>query len=311
MDDGSLNFPRILEEVNGIEETPNPPSLMMSPDKISFGMGNILGSLSFKANAMILSKSKKLAFVTIESSGTLCIIDLSDMKSPFILSSLSLESEPYYYLLKNLILSSDEKMLYASNSKILEIIDVTDLYSPKLISRTKSGIFGQRSVNEEVIRDSKTSLAVSESKRTLYIGGLGLQVYDISDLKKPVLWKGFRNEKESQGNSRNEICLSPDGKVLLIANVTLDIYNISNPKEMKLMHSFKTESSPRSIMLSEDFKTAFLLGTSRNSEIIFEEADISNLESLKVRNTVHLGFESIYSPRFLAISPSKSKPFFF
>jgi len=65
-------------------------------------------------------------------------------------------------------------------------------------------------------------------------------------------------------------------------------------------------------MLSDDYKTAFLLGTAAKTfNIIFEEIDISNYNSLKIKNTVNLGYKSTHSPRFLAISPSKSKLFIF
>ena len=303
---------RVLEEELDealLQEPSFAPS--MTSDRISLSMGNVLSSLSLNVNSMILSKDKKIAFVTIDYSGTLYIIDISDLKSPYVMSSLNWELSTPDFRLKSLVLSLDEKTLYISNSKDLKIIDVTDPSFPKLISLTKSEIFWIDDVYEVIPSQFKPTLAVSESTKTLYIGGLGLEVYDISDPKKPVFLKGFKNDMTPKGIAINEICLSRDGEILFIVNGTLDIFNVSNPREMKQLYSLKTKSSLRSIMFSEDFRTAFLLGTDTKNEIIFEEVDISSYHSLKILNTVPLGHQSTNSPRFLAISPSRSKFFIF
>jgi len=163
--------------------------------------------------------------------------------------------------------------LYASNSRELEIVDVTDPSSPKLISFTNSEIFGDN-IQFEISEYFRTSLAVSERTKTLYIGGLGLQVYDISNPKRPILLKAVKNNKSedsSEGTLKNEICLSRDGQVLFMANGTLDVYNISNPKDIKQLDSFKTESDPRSLLLSEDGRTIFLLASDDMGQLILEE----------------------------------------
>jgi len=311
-----FNIPRVLEEGEDFSPLDNElvsltsSSPLSSSDKISLSMGNILSSLSLNVNEMILSKDRKIAYVTLDYYSTLKAIDVSHMQSPSVLGSLNLEISTFAYRIKNLLLSSDQKTLYASNSRDLEIIDVTDPSFPKLISLTKSAIFVDVPVNEAT-KYMKTSLAVEESTKTLYIGGTGLQVYDISDPKKPALLKAFKNElKLNYGLLRNEICLSHDGQVLFLANGTLDVYHISDPNEMKQIHSFTIESSPRSILLLEDKKTAFLLGNSVESdEIIFEEVEISDFASLKTKSTIKFAQKSINSPRFLAVSPSKSKFF--
>ena len=303
-------IPRILEEKE-LDKIPLQNPSPMVPDKISLSMGNVLSSLSLSVNAMVLSKDKKTAFVTIDFYGTLKIIDISDLHSPLIVNSLSLRVSTDEYRIKSLILSRDEKTLYASNSKDLEIIDISNLRSPKLISETRSKLFDSYQF-QDTTPSFKTSLVVSESTKTLYIGGLGLQVYDISDPKKPVLLRTFKNDvTEDKGIAVNEICLSRDENILFIANGSLDVYNISAPREMKQLYSFKTESSPRSLLFDEDGQTVLLLGTSEDDEIILEEADISSLDSFEVKNTFKLDDRSDYSPRFLAVSPSKSKLFIF
>jgi len=304
---------RILEQEDegaSDHELVSPPSSPpLTSDKISLSMGSVLSSLNLNVNSMVLSKDRKIAYVTLDYYGTLKVIDISDLQSPFVRGSLSLQTSTYNYRIKNLLLSSDEKTLYASNSRDIEIIDITDRDCPKLLSFTKSEIFTDGRMNE-YFGYFKTSLAVQENTKTLYIGGLGLQVYDISDPRKPLLLKAFKNDLIAVWSlSRNEICLSRDGEILFIANGTLDVYNISNPRDMKLLYSLKSESYPRSILLSEDEKTAFLLGTPRNYEVIFEEVDISDYAYPSVRNTVKLEQKSINSPSFLAVSPNKSKLF--
>ena len=84
-----------------------------------------MGALNLHVNAMVLSKDKKIAFVTLDYYGALQIIDISDLQSPFVIGSLNLELLTDNFRIRSLILSSD-----------------ADLASPKLISYTKSEIFG-------------------------------------------------------------------------------------------------------------------------------------------------------------------------
>lgn len=288
-------------------------------EKISLSMGNILGSLNVDVTAMVLSKDEKYAFVTLDYYGVMKIIDISDLQAPFIVSSLSLKVSGSTFRIKTLALSSDEKTLYVSNSRDLEIIDVSQLGSPRVVSSTNSQIFNETSFST-ISRYFKTSLAVDEKTKTLFIGGLGLQVYDISDPEDPILLKAYKNDLidveffKSKTIQRNDLCLSNDGQVLLVANGTLDIYNISDPKDIRLINSYPTESSARSIYLSKDGKTAFLLGTSsENQDMILEEVDLSNyLAAPIVKKSFTLkGYQSTYSPRILAVSPSKTKFYIF
>jgi len=307
-----FGIPRILSEEEEEERAEDHHEQMistMSSDKISLSMRNVLSSLNLNVNAMVLSKDRKIVYATLNRDGTLHIIDISGLKSPFILGSLNLRSSFFGYRIKSLALSSDEKTLYASNSRELEIIDVTDPSSPKLISVTDSAIFTYANGNE-MSEFFQTSLAVSEKTKTLYIGGVGLQVYDISNPKKPVLLKAFKGRKTlySEETLENEICLSHGEQVLLMAGGTLDVYNISNPKDIKQLNSFKTGSNLRSLLLSEDGKTIFLLGSDDMGWLMIEEGDISNFNSLKVRNSFQSGYRNVNS-RFLTVSPSKSKFF--
>jgi len=310
-----MNIPRILEENDSLNQEKTALVLQESQktsEKISLTMGEIISSLNIEASAMVLSRDRKTAFVTLDFYGTLKIIDLSDVKSPVILSSLGLDGSGYYYKFKSGILSSDEKTLYLSNSKVLEIVDVTNLESPKLISTTKSEIFLE-SLDFSIAGFWQTSLVLDGSTKTLFIGGLGLQVYDVSNSKEPILLNAYTNDMEQvpqivwQVFRRNEIRLSHDGKALLVVNGSLDVYDISSPKDLKLINSFSMGSDVRSIYLSEDSKVAYLLGTSGDKEMILEEVDISDYHSPKSLQSYTINEGSIMSPRILAVSPGRTK----
>ena len=306
--------PRILEqnhqEIEGEASTTSVPTSFLSSDKFSLSMGTVLGSLNLQVNDIILSKDRRFAFVTLDIYGTLNIIDMSDLQAPIIKSSLNLQAPSVNYRVKSLALSSDEKTLYATSCRYLEIIDITNLGSPKLISSTRSGMLDGNEFVENT-RLLKPSLVVDEKRGILYIGGLGLQVYDISYPKTPVLLKALRNNRGRDDQiSRNELCLSRDGHTLFVVNGTLDVYDTSNYKDIKLLYSMEKESSARSILLSEDGETAFLVGVDSSGEIIFEEMEISNSSSsVSIRKTMKLGYKSRNSPRFLGVYPSKTKFF--
>jgi len=300
-----LSISRMLEE----EERGNSiPVELWKSEKASLDMGNIMSSLDIVVTGMVLSATQRYAFVTIELYGTLKIIDLRDLKYPTIVGSLALKQPGNSFNIKALVLSQDEKTLFISNSRYLEIVDVTTVEYPKLISQTNSKFFAE-SIYDMLPVDFKTSLAFDENTKTLFIGGLGLQVYDVSNPKKPILLKALKNDLEYERAllTTNGICLSADGKALLVANGTLDVYDISDPKEIKLINSIETKSFGRSIFLSKLTKKAFLLGKSEDEQMILEEVDISNLKTPSSVKSYSLGPQDGYSANILATSPGETK----
>jgi len=313
--DASLRFPRALEEEKAetIVSTPI-PTLSSKSEKASLSMGNIVSSLNLDVNGLVLSKDRRFAFVTLDFYGTLKIIDITDIEFPRVVSSLTLNSSGYSFRIKTMTLSKDEKIVYISNSRDLEIIDVTDVESPKLVSFTASEIFDDEIWGAS--RYFRTSLVLDENTKTLYIGGLGLQIYDVSNPKKPVLLKAFENDKfetvfGSEVFQRNEICMSSDGQVLFHVNGTFEIFNISNSQDMKQISSLQTRSSVYALYLSKDSSKIFLLGTSEKREMVLEEVDISDYNSPSIKASFKLGQQSSLSPRILAVSPGESKFYIF
>jgi len=290
------------------------PPLAKSPEKISLSMGNIISSLNLDVTAMALSKDRKVAFATVNHYGTLKIIDISDLQAPVVISSLGLEVSGYTFQIKSLALSSDERVLYISNFRDLEIVDVADLESPKLLSFTSSEILTDYNT-PQVTRYCQTSLALDENTKTLFVGGLGFQVFNVSNPLKPVILRAEKNPlDEEKKHSRIDVHLSQDGKALFVANGTLDVYNISNPRDLKKINSFPTESSARSMYFPQDLnsKTVFLIGASVNQNVILEEMDISNYNEIKVAHrTYNLEYNSTFNARILAISPCRTKFFIF
>jgi len=282
------------------------------PEKISLSMGNIISSLNIDVTSMVLSKDKKIAFATLYFYGTLKIIDISDLQAPVVIGSLSLRVSSYYFELKSLVVSSDEKTLYISNSRELEIIDITDLGAPKLISFTPSTIFDE-SMFYEVPKNFRTTIAIKEDTNTLFIGGIGFQVYDVSNPSKPALLKAQKNalelEKKTLKLMQSDLCLSSDGEILFIANGELEMYNVSNPKSIEQLDPFPIgDDSARDLYLSEDLKTMFLLGVSVNDEMILKEVDISDYKSPKITESFTLNYTaSLKKVNILAVSPGRSK----
>jgi len=130
---------RILtEDHSQIQLNEEEPSISMKeestqPEKITLSMGNIKSVLRLNVDAIVLSKDQKIAFVCTSFDKALKIIDISDLKSPRIVASLSSTNQMIYRQrdIHALALSSDEKTIFVSNFIGLEIIDVTDLTSPK------------------------------------------------------------------------------------------------------------------------------------------------------------------------------------
>jgi len=284
-------------------------------EKISLSMGTILSSLNIDANAMILSRDKKTAFVTLSYYGTLKIIDISDLQAPNIIGSLRLKHSGYVYRIKTMVLSSDEKTLFLSNTRDLEIVNVRNLKSPQLLSRIASEIFDEWTSFNVIPDYFRTSLALDEKSKTLFIGGLGLQIYDISSPIMPMLISAEKNNYDIKFNvlEENEIWLSQADQVLFMAYSGLNIYNISNPREMSLISTMASKSSARSLYL-EDPKTLLLVGVSYREDeegIVLEELDISNYSAPIVRKSNQLGYGKTSVVHFLGVSPQKTKYFLF
>jgi len=317
----SLRFSRVLEEEQGVTNINTPKTTLASvsgslkSEKASLSMGSIVSSLNLDVNGLVLSKDRRFAFVTLDFYGTLKIIDISDIEFPRVVGSLALNISGYSFRIKTMAFSNDEKTLYISNSKDLEIIDVTDVESPKLISFTASEIFNEENRNGP-LRYFRTSLALDENTKTLYIGGLGLQIYDVKDPKKPILLKAFQNDKletdfGGEAIQRNEIYIPSESQLLFVANNTFDVYNIANPRDIKLLSSIETRSSVRALYPSKDSSKIFLLGTSEKKEMVLEEVDISNQNFPSITESFNLGQSSSYSPRILTVSPGESKFYIF
>lgn len=299
---------RILQE--GEQETLNNETPMNheEEEKINFAMGQIKSILKLDLKAMILSKDQKLAFAMIRYAFIVKVIDISDLESPKAIGSIGSELRDFSpeSQIPALQLSSDEKTLFVSTFVRLRIINVTNPTAPVDISFTES-------VSKMGSKPYKTSLILDEKTSTLLIGGLGLLVFDISNLATPTIVKLITNPQDKDYILQsNEIKLSHDRTVLFMANNTLDIYNISNPREIQLIFSLNTTSSANSLTLVHDPKRILLLGTSSNQGLLIDEVDVSNYSSPSIIKSHQPGSPTAQAAHFHdAHSPGQTQYFIF
>jgi len=327
-EDLPLPIPRILEEDQKISEDsilldhPQEETyLMMSSsrrpsqipnEKFTLTMANINSVLDLKASAFVLSADQKIVFAVV--SWSIKIIDISNLKSPKAIGSVSFGKPTSYNgnVLSALALSSDEKTLFFSNFMQLSIIDITNLNSPKQVFFTKTNIIPDDDLQKSV-KQFRASLAIDESTQTLFIGGLGLIVYDVSNLTEPKLLKAVANQPDYAiiyaifNETEVKLSLNQDQKVLFLANGTLDIYNISNPKDIQLISSIETSSTAASLQFTSDSNRILTLGLDENGMSI-DEIDVSNYSFPKIikSNNHYFGSQLFKIARFLAASPGQN-----
>jgi hypothetical protein len=280
-------------------------------EKISLSIGNVLSTLNIDVTAMVLSKDKKIAFTTVSYYGTLKIVDISNENYPSVIGSLALKQTGPVFKFKTLALSSDEKTLYVSNSRDLEIIDISNLEAPVLLSFTKSTIFDDISFLQTA-GNFRTSMAIDEQTKTLFIGGLGLQVFDILNPQHPALLSASKNDIGSDGKvERNEIALVQEKEMLIMANRNLYGYDVSSPRDVKVLFSFTAPSAVRSLLLSDDSKTVYLLGNAADKKLRLAEVDISDPKFPVLVNDYDTRLFITNSTGFLTVSPNKTKFYFY
>jgi len=294
---GSLLSERMLE-------TTSLSSSYLSNDhqrgSISLAMGEVLSSLNIEVHSIAMSKDFKTAFVTIYYSGTLKIIDVSDSSAPKIISSLHFQQSSFNYESKVLILSNDGKILYLRSDQYLEIVNVSNLKSPVLITSYRT------TPSSSSLGLPYLPMAISKNDQTLFISGLGLQIIDVSNPEKIHFIPAFNNETSLSENVFG-FSISKDEKTLYLANGTLHIFNISDLTDVKWIASYKTKSEASSIKLSHKIPgIAFITGTGSEGSIIVEKVDLTDPESPKEMASFEPRVSGQSLPSILAISPDEA-----
>jgi len=268
---------RLLEEAEPINyEYDEQHQDNSSTERISLSLGKVLSSMNLQASHMIVTKDMKYAFATLTSSGGLKVIDISNLAAPNVVKTLSFPIQSIFSKQRFMYLSPDEKTLFVSCFEVLEIFDITNPESANRVAYLEDEKFLGVITKFDKFRLS-ISFALSADSKTLFVGGFGLQIFDISDLEGPILLDSQLTAPKLRSYLPLAIATTADRKTLWIANGTLDAYNISDARNMRLINSFSdSEISMNSIVLSHDNKTAFGLGMVGTEKIQIAKLDVSN-----------------------------------
>ena len=303
---------RILEET-----TPKLPTTTTQQEehRISLSMGRILSSLSINAYSVVLSKDGQTAFVSVVRSGAVKIVDISTPESANVVNSIKLLPVEYPFVGKILTLSPDGNTLFASNMHYLDIIDVSNIEAPVVLAGLED-----KDITENLstyawkgfVFNYKTSMGVSNDMKTLFIGGLGLQVVDITDKRKPVFISTDSKKLERDNTLPTEIAVPSNQQRLYVANGTLNIFETTNPKNFKLLSNYSSKGiSVTSVVPSKKSDAVFIIGKGPGEKgvTIFEKISVSNPSSPTQLESYNLNKTSGGESQTLAISSDENNAF--
>jgi len=299
---------RILEEEEQKEE--ERLSLLSHQNEysergISLAIGKILASLNTGADSIVLSKDSKTAYVIVSPAKGLKVLDLTNLQSPSVISSPSLGSREQVFSHK-LILSHDENTLFICNQRTLEIVNVSNPKLPKLIHKSNHKLDQTRLGSFYTM-----SLAITKDDKTLFIGGSGLVILNVTRLEAPIEILSMNSEAHDENESSiSSLALTSDGETLYTINSSLCAYDVTDLKEMRMIYEYKTRGEANSIFLSSDERTAYIAGTTEDDRTIIEKVDISNRKSasgisIYEHNHIAVDIEEM-NPIILALSPDET-----
>ena len=239
---------------------------------VKLSMTRTLSSLGMEAYSVVLSQDGKIAFVTLAEIGDIKIVDVSNLNKITVIGLIRLPDPEYPFLLSMLALSPGGKTLFMSNMQYLHLIDVSNIHSPRVLGKLKDQNLTDYFQGHIYIKrypfDYRISIAYTKDQKTLFIGGLGLQVVDISNKSQPVFIDSNTNQVNEKNLMRSEVRISPNGETLYLANGTLNIFNVSNPRKQKFLGSY---SFPLFFISSvfpskQDENTVYIAGYMRNND---------------------------------------------
>ena len=204
-----------------------------------------------------ISFSENFAFLADDEYG-LQIIDISDLDSPFIVSSIDTPGNAQDLLILN------QYLFIADGEKGLQIVDISNPTSPILINNIDTPGYASR-------------LATSGNYLFIADGKNGLQVVDISTPTFPIIIGSVDTPGEAIG-----ICVS--GNYVYIADYRsgLQVIDISSPNSPVIVGDIDTPGQARGVITSGNF--AFIADGEEGLQII----DISNPNSPILVNNLSL-----------------------
>ncbi len=242
----ALNSPDVHENNFDIDrivtdsfKTENPNQRTLSP--LTSSHADVVGSMYEAGYSSILSKDEKIIFVSTLTA-SLLVIDVSDRASMKIISSLSLTK----FFFKLLALSKDGSILFVGSWNLLEIIDVSDLKNPSVISATSFN-----KTESPVFSSYKPSMYLNPNEDTLYLACVGLTILNISNLKTPKLIKSIDD------NLQRSMALTTDGQTLFLGHEQLEIHNVSTPSNPQRLFSSQIQGRISSMEVTSDGKKLY------------------------------------------------------
>jgi len=274
-------------------ELPNQRMLVSQKPRIA----DVLDSIDVAATGIALSSDSSYAYL-VRESGSLDIIDISNINSPTLRSSLVLMESN----IKTIAVSNDGKTLFIGNPHFIEFVNITDHLAPTLILRFQSEI----ETDAIVPWEAKRTITSTVDGKTLFVSYWGLLVLDITNIEKPTVIFSMNGPVISHVLSKDSKYLyltdgaiyhDDSGKRVYKEENTFKIYNIENPKTPALLYQFTPKGGAHSVILSSDEQFVYVLNTyiadpekiEKDEVSILQILDISSKEAPILTKTLDLG----------------------
>jgi hypothetical protein len=213
------------------------------------------GGLDFfgLANDVKLIKDDKIAIIHSRPGG-IYIVNTKPLISSSILSVFKTNKEKYESI-KKILLSKDEKTIYALDADGVFSVDISDLKNPKLLNYLPI---------HEFHLGSQQNISISDNNSRLYITGMhGMFIADISQKTDIKIIGKFHNSTMYF----NSVEIDKDTLYLLDGH-GIDIVDMSDINNLKLVGSYPTIAHAVNITLSNNKQRAYVTGSSSDVEIL-------------------------------------------
>jgi len=213
-----------------------------------------------------LSPYSDIAYVAIYGGGTQ-VVDISDLSSISEISTLS-SSDGIY----STTLSLDGDTAYEATDNKINIVDVSDPYSPSLIG----------SYSTDLVYANKVVVSQDQSKAFIADGSNGLVILDISTPSSPTLLGSYNTS-----GTALDVVLSVDEERIFIADYAKGVVelNVSDPTNPTLLGSYDGSGSSYEVVLSSDGNTLYVTDVSAGMRIF----DVSTPGALTLLSQVNDG----------------------
>ena len=309
-DDGLMKNPsisvpqRMLTEIHEEKQYYQEQDIS-SLNKPSLSIGKVMGSLKIDAVSMVLSEDHKIAFILTRYADQLKVVDISDFEFPRIVSSVSFDQTFRFFNSRGMAVAPDGKILYMSNSHFLEVFEISEPEYTVSIAQVEDKVLFEKTADCQIPEVYNPKILFSKDKKFLFVGGLGLQIFDVSDPLKPILVSSQMSSIVSKKVVPASIALY--GETLFYSDGELKIFDVQNPRSInQIGSSFKIDNDfvISSMKLSKDGKTAYVVSLDEEAQVILTKIDVSDRQNIKELQTFPLEQSSAWPPVFLQDTPN-------